>query len=453
VVDVVVDNIEMSAITFNSNGGTEVPSIIKGVGEVVSEPVSPTKEGHSFAGWYTDNGTFANKFIFSTMPSESITLYAKWDVEKLTITFNANGGEGSMDSITVNYGDRVLISTNSYTKKGHSFRIWNTEADGSGSNYIASRRYYTITKNLTLYAQWNVNNYILEFDSNGGEGTMEYQTFTYGVPAKISDNKFTKTDYVFIGWNTESDGSGKSYTNQELISLEDNVILYAQWTYKYHNVTFVSNGGTGSMTKQTFVYGESQKLNINQFVRDDYDFDSWNTKADGSGTKFTANQNVIVNEDLTLYAQWRESFAYYINKYSYDNNKKYIKNIAINTYVADFKKNIVLNSNYSLIVDYKLINGKQVLYTGGKTKIYKNGVLYFEYTNVVEGDVNGDGKISYLDYVAIYNHIYKVKHSNSNKKLLVNSYLSSADMNLDGKISYLDYVAIYKKIKSLKGGV
>ena len=78
--------------------------------------------------------------------------------------------------------------------------------------------------------------------------------------------------------------------------------------------------------------------------------------------------------------------------------------------------------------------------------------MYAELTNVVSGDTNGDGKINYLDYVNVYNHIQKTKHPENNKKLLVDEYLSAADMSKDNKISYLDYVRIYNKIKELKGG-
>ena len=57
-----------------------------------------------------------------------------------------------------------------------------------------------------------------------------------------------------------------------------------------------------------------------------------------------------------------------------------------------------------------------------------------------------------MDYVNVYNHIQKTKHPDSNKRLLVNEFLSAGDMSGDNKINYLDYVRIYNKIKELKGG-
>jgi len=92
-----------------------------------------------------------------------------------------------------------------------------------------------------------------------------------------------------------------------------------------------------------------------------------------------------------------------------------------------------------------------LLYTGSKTKIYNKNSIIYEYTNIIKGEVNGDGKINYLDYVNVYNHIQKIKHPETNKKELINEYLFAADISGDGKINYLDYVKIYNKIKELKG--
>ena len=78
--------------------------------------------------------------------------------------------------------------------------------------------------------------------------------------------------------------------------------------------------------------------------------------------------------------------------------------------------------------------------------------IKIEFTNIIRGEVSGDAKVNYLDYVNVYNHIQKIKHPELDKKELKNEYLISADMSGDGKVNYLDYVQIYNKIKELKGG-
>ena len=69
----------------------------------------------------------------------------------------------------------------------------------------------------------------LSFDANGGEGTMPAQTFEAGVSQAITANTFTRSGYYFVGWNTSPDGSGTSYTDKQLITLSQDITLYAQW--------------------------------------------------------------------------------------------------------------------------------------------------------------------------------------------------------------------------------
>ena len=170
------------------------------------------------------------------------------------------------------------------------------------------------------------------------------------------------------------------------------------------------------------------------------------------GISYTDEQIINISDNIVLYAQWKEIIPYTINNYNVDNNKKYIKGIAVNTEVDDFTPNIILGYGYGISVDTVNVDGKNVLYTGGKTIITHGLESYVEYTNIVPGDTDGNGKINYLDYVKVYNHIQKDKHPDINKKLLENEYLVAADMSSDSKINYLDYVKIYNKIKELKGG-
>ena len=87
-----------------------------------------------------------------------------------------------------------------------------------------------------------------------------------------------------------------------------------------------------------------------------------------------------------------------------------------------------------------------VIKTGDIIKIKINNLQAYEYKMVFLGDTSGDGKINYLDYVKIYNHIKKTKNPQSDKELLADEYLLAADMSGDNKINYLDYVKIYNKI-------
>jgi len=79
------------AITFNSNGGTEISSITAEEKSKITKPSDPIKEGYTFNGWYSDS-SLIEPFTFKTMPSSNITLYASWSVSQYSISFNSNGG-------------------------------------------------------------------------------------------------------------------------------------------------------------------------------------------------------------------------------------------------------------------------------------------------------------------------------------------------------------------------
>lgn len=111
-----------------------------------------------------------------------------------------------------------------------------------------------------------------------------------------------------------------------------------------------------------------------------------------------------------------------------------------------------LGSDYSYTIYDKadVVQTSNIVRTGDYIKIVSNNKEY-TYSIVLIGDVSGDGDISYLDYVKVYNHIQKIKNPELDKNQLYDEYLLAADMSGEGKISYLDYVKIYNKIKELKG--
>lgn len=432
------------------------------------------RNGYKFSRWRLSSGGYYMDFYegqssyytasyyikYPVYNNLSIRAYAIWIEEDnaIEISFDSNGGTGNMKSINVqkalSNGDLVnhTIKENDFSRPGYAFTGWNTKADGTGTSYNDKGTIQS-DSDVKLYAQWEVaNKYTVTFYANDGSNNSATQGMPDLINTKLKKNEFTKTGYTFTGWNTNANGTGTAYANEQSVSLSNDLTLYAQWEINKYTITFNSNGGTGTLNPQQVSYNTPTKLSKNTFTKDGFKFAGWNTKADGTGTLYTNEQNVSLSDNLTLYAQWSEGDPYVINEYNYDEDNNYVSNIDVNTTVDAYKQNIELLGGYTVEVDYKTIDNKQVLYTGGKTRIYKNQTLYAELTNVVSGDTNGDGKINYLDYVNVYNHIQKTKHPENNKKLLVDEFLSAADMSKDNKISYLDYVRIYNKIKELKGG-
>lgn len=98
-------------------------------------------------------------------------------------------------------------------------------------------------------------------------------------------------------------------------------------------------------------------------------------------------------------------------------------------------KKIILADNYSVIVDSKKVDGKDFLYTGGKTKIYKNGQLLETFTNIVRGDINGDASINSVDLLAIRRHLLTIS-------ILKNEYFTASDVNYDNVINSSDLLRV-----------
>ena len=165
--------------------------------------------------------------------------------------------------------------------------------------------------------------YTVTFNPNGGGGTMAAQIFTEGEAQALTRNAFTYYGYTFTGWNTVQGGSGTSYTDGQTITATADMTLYAQWTSNGTNpsptpsptpgptpsntvtVTFDANGGTGEMAPQTFTVGTAQALSANSFTLENHEFIGWNSAQDGSGTGYTERQEIIIEESITLYAQWQ----------------------------------------------------------------------------------------------------------------------------------------------------
>ena len=172
----------------------------------------------------------------------------------------------------------------------------------------------TSTSRITISSTYTV-----KFNGNTAtSGSMKDQEFDFLDKKALSDNAFKKTGYQFNGWNTHADGKGTSYTNKQVVTrlLHDHkasMTLYAQWTPNTYTVRYNGNTATsGTMSDSQHVYDVAKTLNPNQYVKDGWKFVSWNTKADGTGARYTDQQSVInlttVNKGIvTLYAQWNEA--------------------------------------------------------------------------------------------------------------------------------------------------
>ena len=283
-------------VTFNSNDGTLVESQNVNAGEKLTEPTpAPTKVGFTFDGWY-ETATFNKKFDFNTPITNSMTLYAKWTENKYTLTFDANGGSGTMAPIADLTGEYDLPANEFIAPSGKQFKGWSLTADGAIVTKV------DMTENRTVYAIWEeipVTTYTLTFNANGGTGSMTAKTGLtgkYTLPA----NEFTApTGKKFKGWSLTTDGAIVTK-----VDMTENRTVYAIWeeipVTKY-TLTFDANGGTGSMTAKTDLTGE-YTLPANEFTAPSgKKFKGWSLTTDGAIVT-----KVDMTENRTVYAIWKD---------------------------------------------------------------------------------------------------------------------------------------------------
>ena len=225
-------------ITFNSNDGTSVESQNINAGEKLAEPTpAPTKVGFTFDGWYEDS-TFSKKFDFNTPITDSMTLYAKWTENKYTLTFDANGGTGSMAPKADLTGEYTLPDNEFTAPSGKQFKGWSLTTDGAIVTKV------DMTENRTVYAIWEnipVVTYTVSFAANGGTGTMADVT---GISGKytLPANGFTApAGKQFKAWSV----GGVEKVVGDKITVTANTTVTAVWEAVEYNVTVT--GGTASV--------------------------------------------------------------------------------------------------------------------------------------------------------------------------------------------------------------
>ena len=158
------------------------------------------------------------------------------------VTFDANGGSGTMALESEPYARSSPLNANAFTYLGYTFAGWNTSPAGDGIGY-ANGQAVTLTANVTLYAQWTAQTVSITFDANGGTGTMALESEPYGTSVPLSANAFTNPGDTFAGWSTSPGGGGASFGNGQIVRFTVSLTLYAQWSSGYQGSTSTNWSG------------------------------------------------------------------------------------------------------------------------------------------------------------------------------------------------------------------
>ena len=305
------ENVEFTAswiannyrVTLDVNGGTVNASSINTIYDNKYKLPTPTRTGYTFLGWSFDGGdTYVD--IRGVWKYTNITcLVACWSANDYFVTFNLNGGSGAYNDYYT-YDSSYTLPTP--TRTGYTFNGWYENSYFTGESFEESG-IWEVPNDVTLYAKWTANNYLVTFHTNNGTLPSGYENdemvvtydSTYVIPTP------TKAGYTFAGWYTSSSFSGTALPLEGTWTMEGNKILYAKWIANTYSLTLHLDGGTyASSTSDihlTATYGEAYSLPTP--TKAGYKFAGWVNEDEES---FASNGTWYSLSNVELTATWIE---------------------------------------------------------------------------------------------------------------------------------------------------
>ena len=262
------------AVTLNTNGGTinngNVTGYTYGVGATLPAADDMTYTGHTFKGWY-DNENLTGSPVTAIGGAETGNkeYWAKWEINQYTVTVKPENGKADI-IITQDYGTPITAPT--LTREGYTFKGWDKEIPETMP-----------AENITVKAQWEINQYTITFDTNGGSEIAPI-TQDYGTEITAPDNP-TRKGYTFKGWDKEIPKTMPA----------ENITVKAQWEINQYTIAFDTNGGS-EIAPITQDYGTEITAPDNP-TRKGYTFKGWDKEI----------PETMPAENITITARWKDT--------------------------------------------------------------------------------------------------------------------------------------------------
>ncbi len=293
-------------VTYDGRGGTPaVESKIVTVGGTYGTLTSATREGYTFAGWYTQ-AEGGSRIESSTTVTQLVdhTIFAHWTINSynITLTTDGNGFISADETTNVPYG--TVVTVTAAPKPGYVFSEWITDDvtfDGD-----------TITmpdKPVTIKATFVPAAYTVTFDTDGGNAK---DALPYKTTDETALGNATREGYTFTAWRVSTPAAAGDYNwgdtqttytaAQTVKGKYGDVTLKALWTGNNITVTYNPQGGASSSETKTVTVGGTYGT-LAGAAREGYTFDGWYTDA-SAGTKITADTPVTATADHTVFAHW-----------------------------------------------------------------------------------------------------------------------------------------------------
>jgi uncharacterized repeat protein (TIGR02543 family) len=345
-------------ISFNSDGGSRLPSQEVYWGDCVSQVENPIKTGYTFSGWFYQTNSGESEFFFTQAITQDIEVKAKWTVNSYKIIFNKNEAQkGSMQTLFCFYDEKYTLPQNTFSKLGNTFSGWSYESSGSVRFNDGECVKDLTSENdgtVTLYAVWKENPYHIIYYENLIDAENAEEN-----PVKFLENQNIyiyepqeRSNYIFGGWFFTDDFSGNKTTGWNAGDYSEDVRLYAKWIPVSYQVTL---NDRGNLTEYQIEFGQK----LPPFIVPDVEgatFMGFYTEEYANGEQYI-NLNGLQSKifesasDITLYASWEYKINYIIEK---NLNIPYINS---NPQVYSGEREIIL-SEITVRTGYKFLGWK-----------------------------------------------------------------------------------------------
>ena len=303
---------ETCAVTFDSGGGSDVPSqtVISGARAV--RPADPVRYGYEFLGWYLlmDDATEDEPYDFDQAITGNITLRAKWkEIPRYTVAFLCDGGSPEPAEQSVYEGENAA-RPEMPVKADYLFIDWFRLEGGNPADRPFEFEETAVTENITLIALWEkIPKYTVTFDSNGGSEVPSQTVLSGARASRPDDPESADGNYSFDAWYEVRDDGTLADTAYDFTSaVTADITLKAQWkagTIVKHTVTFVIDYEGFHVDFEQPVLDGSCAVRVSDPSRRGYTFDGWLTE-DSEAYLF----DQPVTADITLLAAWTPIAAF-----------------------------------------------------------------------------------------------------------------------------------------------
>ena len=312
------------------NNGKQDKTVSKKYEQSISNenytPARPSSlpDYYEFDGWYDNELCEGEKYVFNrkTMPAQNVTLYAKWTAKKISLTYNLNNPEGTVDKDTKKVAAGTIASTvlpSASAIEGYSFAGWYVADENGHMTNVAFNANDVILRDTNVIGKWLYNGKLtVKYVADGVEAPKDNNVYAGGAKATVASG-VTKEGKKFLGWQLDDNvyQPGQNFeVNKDLADDKNVITLTAVFGDSETSAILTYHPGNGNGENQSVAILNNVEVTLKNTSDlsytapgEDYYFAGWATSmedAQKGNAKYAVGDKVRVNADSSndLYATW-----------------------------------------------------------------------------------------------------------------------------------------------------